>query len=276
MQLEELWKPMAWRAWLATRRRPRTVHPGSRFWEVDAVRGLAVVMMVIYHLMYDLYYFQITDAIFTVPFWFYFQRTTASTFILLVGISLAILYQRTQARGEPGRVLWRQNWRRGVRIFGWGMVITAVTWLVLGPRLAIKFGVLHFIGVSIVMATPFLRFRWLNLGLGVLLILAGKVLQRRTFDWPWLVWLGFEPANHVYVDYFPVIPWFGVVLIGLFLGNFLYHGKARRFHLPNLSDWPPVRGLEWLGLRSLTIYLLHQPVLLAILLPLLRLLEMAR
>lgn len=264
--------PVAWRAWLRTRRQTHARRTASRFWEVDVLRGVAVVMMVIYHFMYDLYYFRITDAIFTVPFWFYFQRVTAGTFLVLVGVSLAILAQRAAAKGKAGAPLFGQNVRRGLRIYGWGLVLTLATRLVLGPELAITFGILHFIGVSIAIAYPFLRLRWLNLGLGIAVYAVGTVLRQRTFDLPYLVWLGFEPADHVYVDYFPLFPWFGVVLIGICLGNLLYDGKTRRFALPDLSGWLPLRGLEWLGLRSLPIYLLHQPALFALLIPILWLL----
>jgi uncharacterized membrane protein len=83
---------------------------------------------------------------------------------------------------------------------------------------------------------------------------------------PWLFWLGFEPANHVYVDYFPLLPWFGVVLLGIFAGYTLYGRSGRRFGLPDLSAWQPVEILQGLGAHSLKIYLIHQPVLFAILL----------
>jgi uncharacterized membrane protein len=63
-----LLNPTAWRAWLAPRRQPQGVPTATRFWEVDILRGMAVVMMVIYHFMYDLYFFQVTNAIFTLPF----------------------------------------------------------------------------------------------------------------------------------------------------------------------------------------------------------------
>jgi uncharacterized membrane protein len=244
----------------------------SRFWEVDAARGVAIVMMVIYHFVYDLYFFQITDTIFTNRFWFYFQRVTASTFITLVGVSLAITYQRAVRNRAPGGWLAWRYFQRGTRIFGWGMVISLGTYLALGPEAYIKFGVLHFIGFSVAIAYPFLRYRWFNVGLGVALIIAGKILQQYTFDLPWLVWLGFEPANHFYVDYFPVIPWFGVVLLGIAAGNLLYRADGRTIQLPDLSHWMPVRMLQRMGQHSLPIYLLHQPALFAILVPLLLLL----
>jgi uncharacterized membrane protein len=243
---------------------------------VDALRGIAIVMMVIYHFMYDLYYFQISDAIFTNPFWHYFQRIDASTFILLVGVSLAISHTRALKKVGVDRGLAGKFVQRGLRIFGWGMVLTLGTWIFLGPRLAIKFGILHFIGVSVAISYPFLRLRWLNLLLGIVLLVTGQFLLRLTFPWPWLLWLGFEPANHAYVDYFPLIPWFGVILIGVFLGNTLYADNLRRFPLPDLSHLWPVRVLQRLGQHSLTIYLVHQPILFAILIPLLWLWTMSK
>lgn len=234
-----------------------------RYWEIDALRGVAIGMMVIYHFVYDLYYFAVTDVVFTNPLWFYFQRTTASTFILLVGVSLALRYQRLDSLYKY--VSFRPFLRRGLSILGWGIVITTVTWAALGSALAIRFGILHFIGVATVMAYPFLRFRWFNLGFGLFLLVLGKILQNQTYDLPWLVWLGFEPANYAYVDYFPFIKWFGVILLGIFVGHILYGPEDRRFPLPDLTEWRPIQLLEHLGRWSLPIYLLHQPLLIGFL-----------
>jgi len=132
--------------------------PAARFWEIDALRGVAIVMMVVYHLMYDLYYFRVTDTIFTNPFWFYFQRTTATLFVGLVGVSLAL----RSARAQP-RLAYAVLFKRGLSILAWGLVISAVTRIALGPEVYIRFGVLHFIGVAILLAYPFLRRDWLNL-----------------------------------------------------------------------------------------------------------------
>ena len=238
----------------------------TRFWEIDAVRGVAIGMMIIYHLMFDLYFFRISDAIFTYRFWFYFQRTTASTFLFLVGVSLAVYRIQCLQRGQ--NVRYAALLLRGLRIFAWGLVVSVVTWFALGSPLYIRFGVLHFIGVSIALAYPFLAWRWQNLLLGVLLLILGAWLSDRTFTWTWLFWLGFEPRNHQYVDFFPLIPWFGVVLFGIAAGNFFYRPEGRLRSLPDLSALVPVQALQWLGRHSLPIYLLHQPVLIALLLAL--------
>ena len=113
--------------------------PTQRLWEIDAARSVAIVMMVVYHLMYDLYFFGVTDAIFTDPFWFYFQRVTASTFIVLVGVSLALRTQRIEAK--RGNVTFKPFLRRGLIILGWGLVITLMTRVALGAEMAIRFGI---------------------------------------------------------------------------------------------------------------------------------------
>ena len=154
----------------------------------------------------------------------------------------------------------------------WSSDVCSSDLIALGPAMYIKFGVLHFIGFAIAISYPFLRYRWLNVGLGVALIIAGKILQQYTFDLPWLVWLGFEPANHFYVDYFPVIAWFGVVLLGIAAGNFLYRADGCVLPLPDLSGWGPVAALQRMGQDSLPIYLLHQPALFILLIPILLLL----
>ncbi len=234
-----------------------------RLWEIDAARGVAIVMMVIYHLMYDLYYFGVTDVIFTDPFWLYFQRVTASTFMVLAGVSLALRAQQIEAKGEP--VTFRPFLRRGLIILGWGLVITLVTGVALGAEMAIRFGILHFIGVSVILAYPFLRRRWFNLGLGLVLFVAGKIAQQFTVSGPWLIWLGLEPVDHLYVDYFPLLPWFGVVLIGIWLGNSAYQNATRCFRLPDWQIPALTVPLGWMGRHSLTIYLIHQPLLFVLL-----------
>jgi uncharacterized membrane protein len=71
------------------------------------------------------------------------------------------------------------------------------------------------------------------------------------------------PAQFTSVDYFPVLPWFGAVLIGVFVGNSLYPCYVRTFHLRDRSQVPMIRGIDFLGRHSLLIYLVHQPVLVA-------------
>jgi uncharacterized membrane protein len=73
------------------------------------------------------------------------------------------------------------------------------------------------------------------------------------------------PQDFYSVDYFPVFPWFGVILMGMGLGDWLYPGYRRRIPVRDISSSHFVRALAFLGQNSLAIYLVHQPVMISLL-----------
>lgn len=233
----------------------------SRFWELDLVRGLAVIMMVFYHFLYDLNYFSVYPLNVRSGIWLYFAEATAATFIVLVGASLTLHASRSRMRGDSEK-LFSRFFKRGVKVFSLGLAITLATYLLIASGF-ILFGVLHFIGVSTVLAYPFLRLRTFNLFAGSAIVLIGFYLQGLTFNFSWLLWLGFVPYDFYTLDYFPILPWFGLVLIGIYLGNRFYRDGKRVFKLPDLSGFFIVNQLSVLGRNSLAVYLIHQPVLVA-------------
>ena len=234
----------------------------ERFWEVDSIRGLAIIMMISYHFIFDLTFFGIYPFDINSGLLWIFARVTAFTFIFLMGVSLTLSSSRAQITGE-GK-LFKKYFKRGIKIFSLGLLITIATFIFI-PQEFIIFGVLHFIGISIILAYPFLKRKSLNLFLGIIFIIMGIYLGNFTFDFSWLVWLGFIPNTLQTVDYFPLLPWFGVVLIGLFFGNILYKDYIRQFEIPDLSKNYIIRIFTFLGRNSLIIYLIHQPILIIIL-----------
>jgi len=240
--------------------RPVFVLRGERLWEIDALRGVAIVMMVVYHLLWDLASLGGYDITLRSGFWSWWQIVTASLFTGLVGLSLTLSYSR-ERQSHPTGSLWSKYVLRGLTVFTWGLVIGVVTYLALGTGYYVRFGILHLIGLSIILAYPFLRFRWFNLVLGVVLIALGPLIQGLRLDLPTLEWIAPTPGSGV--DYAPLIPWFGRVLIGIFLGNTFYPGGQRRFSLPDLGHNALIMPLRLLGENSLLIYLIHQPILLA-------------
>lgn len=240
--------------------RPVFVLRGERLWEIDALRGVAIVMMVIYHLLWDLASLGGYDIALRTGFWSWWQVVTASLFTGLVGLSLTLSYNR-ERQTHPTGSLWPKYIIRGLTIFTWGLVIGVVTYVALGTGYYVRFGILHLIGLSIILAYPLLRYRWLNLVLGIALTLLGPAMEGLRLDLPTLEWLAPTPGSGV--DYAPLIPWFGRVLIGIFLGNTLYAGGQRRFSLPDFGHNALVMPLRLLGENSLLIYLIHQPILLA-------------
>lgn len=234
-----------------------------RLWEVDAVRGVAVLAMVFFHLMWDLQFFGYTDVdVFSAP-WQTFARIIGSTFMFVMGVSLTLDAHKYE---RDARLHWRHNFGRGASIFGAGMLVTLATYVVVGEQY-VRFGILHLAGVSIILATPFVRARtWLSALAGVTVIAAGAYLQTLAAPFPWLIPFGVRQAGVNMVDYYPLLPWFGVVLLGIVFGRVAYPEGVRRFPLPKLKLSIAGRGLRVLGQHSLAIYLLHQPVLIALLL----------
>jgi uncharacterized membrane protein len=233
----------------------------GRFWEIDALRGIAIIGVVLFHSSYDLAYFGFFDLrFFTSGMGLYIARAGGGLFIFLVGLSLTLSYQRAVASEPPGWKLFRKYLGRGLRIFSFGLVITFLTWIFV-PQEMIVFGILHLIGVSIILAYPFLGLRLPNVALGVGCIIVGLYLRNVGLDHPWLVWLGSKP-DFPMLDYWPVFPWFGVTLLGVFAGNLLYGDRTKQA-APAAPPLPAIRPLAFLGRHSLLVYLVHQPILLA-------------
>lgn len=234
----------------------------KRFWEIDLVRTVAIIMMITFHTLYLLNDpFHIHDT--GVPalpykFWWWFPRVTAGTFIFLAGVALTITHSR--AKRISGFML------RGLKIFAWGMGITLLTWLI-APDEYVRFGILHFFGIAFILAPFFLRFRFINLILGAALMAIGIYLQVQGiyFDFPWLLWLGLMPRGFWTWDYFPLLPWFGLFLVGMFCGKMLYPQGNRRFNIPEFNN-PVTSALTLPGRHPLVIYLAQWPVIIGVLL----------
>ncbi|MDI3548951.1 MAG: hypothetical protein PWQ15_53 [Methanobacterium sp.] len=238
----------------------------QRFWEIDVLRGLAIVMMVTYHFLFDISFFGVYPLNVSTGILWWLARLTAFVFLFLVGVSLVLSHSRAELKGQnlEGRGFFFKYLKRGVKIFLLGILISMVTWIFI-PQEFIVFGVLHFIGIAIILEYPFLNKKYLNLALGIFFIILGLILAQFTVNYPWLLWLGMKPVEFVTVDYFPLLPWLGVVSLGLFAGQTLYQGYKRKFHLPDCSKNPFILSFSFLGRHSLLIYLLHQPLIIIIL-----------
>lgn len=228
-----------------------------RRWEIDCLRGVAAALMVVSNFLFDLFFFAGQSQLQS-GFLDWFARFIAGFFITLAGISLTLSQSRpaAQAAGFTRYLL------RGLKLLGLGVLISGATWFVAGDQLVL-FGVLHLIGVGVILTYPVLKRPRLSLGLGLLALAAGALTSQLRIGVSWFLWLGLQPQNYSSVDYAPLLPWLGWMLIGVFLGHRLYSGGVPRRPLADYSQTKPCRMLAWCGRRSLLIYLGHQPVLLA-------------
>lgn len=222
----------------------------KRIWELDALRGLALLGMIAIHLIYDL-----VDLYGILPWqqpmWYLlFKNNYGAIFLLISGISVT---------------LGSRCVRRGIQVFACGFLCTLGTvFMVLigeaGTDLIIYYGVLHCLGTCMLLWAIFRRLPSPVLAvLGIAFAAAGLWLRYQWFEVPAiLIPLGFTPTWFVSSDYFPLLPNFGYFLLGAVLGRMLYAEKKSR-----LPEWnnPIIRFLRWCGEHSLLIYLVHQPLL---------------
>jgi len=223
----------------------------KRFWEIDLLRTVAIIRMIHSHVLYLLNYFDINTGL--IHGWVF--GIGGIIFIFLAGVSLTIAYSR--GKTMSGSMV------RGLKIFGWGMAITLLTWLI-APEEYVRFGILHFFGIAFILAPFFLRFRYINLIVGVVLMAVGIYLieQRIFVDFnPWLFWL--VPYSFSTFDYWPLVPWFGLFLVGMFAGKMLYPQGNRRFNIPDFSH-PVTSALTLPGRHPLEIYLAQWPILIGV------------
>lgn len=233
----------------------------SRLWEIDLFRGIAILMMIVFHTVFDLSFFSIAPVDVSDGFWRYFAYMTASLFLMIVGVSLIISHARAGLK-LSGVSLAKKYFIRGAGIFALGLLVTFGTWLYLREGFVI-FGILHLIGISIMLSPLFFRFGKLNILFGLACLPVGWIISGLS-DPAFLLPLGIIPHGFSSVDYTPLFPWFGMVLIGMGLGEYLYAGGVRQFSLKPLPDLL-VAPLSFLGRHSLVIYLVHQPVIILLL-----------
>lgn len=211
---------------------------------LDALRGFCIILMVAYHCGFDLVLYGL------IPSWVLYnpllnllQPFFAGIFILISGISSRFS---------------RNNVKRGFKTLAAAALVTVVSYLVGEP---IKFGILHFLGCAMILYGLYRK--WIDKIpqkaapiLFAVLFIAFWPLTGMQFDVSFLWWLGFVPENFFSADFYPILPWIFIFLLGTWCGIFI---KDRK--LPGWFYDMKVPVLPWIGRKSLWIYLLHQPVL---------------
>lgn len=245
----------------------------NRIWELDFLRGICVLLMIWDHFMFSVR-FIFGDAwsaqseglfkfvTFAENYWVGDLRTLFHPiifclFFIMCGISCS---------------LSRNNLKRGIIALFLAFGITAVTSMF---DMIIRFGVLHMLAFSII-------FYWIintiTLGnkkitslicliAGVVIIIVNDVYtyQIPTEYNPDLAFIGdfFGGKDYESIDYFPLIPYVGYMLLGASVGSFLYGDKKSLFPQLNKFGWH--KPISFWGDKALIVYIAHQPIIIGIL-----------
>ena len=229
---------------------------------LDLFRGISLLNMLAYHLLFDLVFlFGLNIPWYLGKGAYWWQQMICGSFILFAGFS--------------GR-LSRNNGKRGALLLGLGMVLTIGTWIAM-PEQLVAFGILHFMGCACLLLWLFRPL--LNkvnpvvgtiLSLGMFLLFRGTSrgylgligapvvnLPQSFYQTSFLFPLGFPSAQFFSSDYFPLLPWFFLFLLGFYLWPLLIRIPG----LTKIDSKIPDNPVSWIGRHTLWIYMIHQPIL---------------
>ncbi len=220
-----------------------------RYTFIDALRGFALINMILYHALWDVnYIFGVKIAWYTSNIGYAWQQMICCTFIFVSGLCFP---------------LGKHKLKRGLITLICSAIISIVT-AVFMPQNTILFGVLSLIGSSIIITIPLKKlFNKVNCYIGFVAFLVLFVILKSFREYPrWLyanlftAYLGFAPSDFTSADYFPLIPW-----IFLFVAGYFAHSIFKKHNLMPLLTKTKCKPLEWFGRHSLVVYMLHQPVI---------------
>jgi uncharacterized membrane protein len=221
----------------------------TRYPSLDLVRGLAIVLMLIYHFCFGLAQLGIIEAKFSSdPFWISFRSLIIFLFLSLVGIGLFL-----SSRKNLINVAY---FKRLALLLIYAMSITWFSYLV-RPNHFVYFGILHLIFISSLLGILLTRLVTINLILALAFLAIGVIYKQSLFDTSAMHWSGLSSHRYNADDFTPIFPWFGLVCLGIYLGHLIFESSKFEWFM----RWQPTHWIAkiicWSGRYSIHIYFIH-------------------
>jgi uncharacterized membrane protein len=222
---------------------------GNRIWELDFFRGIALLLMIYFHFIFDMNEMFNYSVSYTSGINYYIGKISAILFIFISGISCS---------------LSRSNIKRGLRVLAIALAITIVTHLY-GAEFGIKFGILHFLGICMLLY-PLIRplNQFLLITVGTLIIIIGNYAQKIVVPFNFLFPFGITSNSFISSDYYPLLPWSGLFIYGVAFGKKFYSEKKSVLPISPENNFI-IRTISAMGRSTLLIYVIHQPITIGIL-----------
>ena len=235
-----------------------------RFIELDVWRGLAIISMIIFHTFFLLDFLGLKDVAYHEGAWFIFGSFIRFSFLLLVGIGVYLSYQKTIISNLELKYFYKFQLQRTLLVAIAAILITLVTFA-LYPEQYVNFGILHLIAVSIFFMTFVASRPLLSLAISFFIYLFSFLITGISTKTSYFIIFGIMPADYSTLDYFPIFPWLALPCLGIFLGHLFYKNFQRQFYLPEeINNSRGLLIISKIGQHSLGIYMLHIPILAAL------------
>lgn len=232
----------------------------KRIGYIDEFRGIAVIIMVLFHFIYqeNLLTGDMGDLL--SDFYINLLKTVAQIiFIALAGVCCNYS---------------RNNIKRGLVYIYIGLFIDLFTYLVI-PEEIIIFGIFSFMGLSVLIYELFKKeLNNMSINRGIVLFiftfiiiyclqqkmndleLRNNEILNTLIDGGYLNFIGIKSSSFRSSDFFPIFPWIFIFMAGVLLGRKSYKLEG--------SNKIKLRLLAFIGRKSLLIYFIHSPILIII------------
>ena len=210
-----------------------------RAWEIDLVRGLFIVGVVIHHTLVDCDEFIGTNF----NSYLHWLSNFAAMFIFICGMCCTFS---------------RNNLKRGGILLLVSLGITAVTYWY-NSFDYVRFGILHLLAVSILLYHFIFR-RLGSIPLGILSAASlglWKPFENMVVKHPYFIPFGATPSSFQSMDYFPIFPWMATFIIGIIIARKFYPKGESLFG--SAPKW--LHPLLFIGKHTLIIYVAQQPLM---------------
>ena len=217
----------------------------KRIWEVDLLRAIAILLMIVFHIVYDLNQFAGIDINYHTGFWYWEGQLAAMLFMFVAGISSGL---------TRSNILYA-----GLKLIGIGMIISVVTYAVFVDAY-VRFGILHFMGTSMILSRYLKKLStWVLFELAVVIGIVGFAFKNITINTSILLPLGLTYPGFRTVDYYPLVPYLSIFIVGMIAYKIYYYKRESLFDF----QWNN-RIVMFLSRHSLFIYIIHQPIIIGI------------
>lgn len=239
----------------------------KRFPEIDIIKGIAVIMMVIFHYFYvanlmNKSIYQTDSGVLKLM-----ADYSHNIFIFMVGINLVIGYYKNKKKNKTDEEYIGKQFKRALQLLIFGLIITFVTKIIF-PTNYVRFGIFHFLSLAILCSLLFVNnIEYTLFGMIIFLILNYAIIVNRNN------FIGVCSENNYLcfilgifnyygsIDHFAFIPHFMTLLSGMAVGHVVYKDGVRNINLSILDNVYKnsslVQGVGYLGKQSLNIYLFH-------------------